>query len=55
MILLFRRLWYIKPDHAVGYAELYRRSHDAMIRVYNAAGNVIEAHEYKGAPEAIGG
>jgi hypothetical protein len=24
------------------------RSHDAVIRVYDAAGNVIEAHEHKG-------
>jgi hypothetical protein len=24
------------------------RSHDAVIRVYDAAGNVIETHEHKG-------
>jgi hypothetical protein len=24
------------------------RSHDAMIHVYDAAGNVIETHEHKG-------
>jgi hypothetical protein len=24
------------------------RSHDAVIRVYDAAGNVIEKHEHKG-------
>ena len=24
------------------------RSHNAVIRVYDAAGNVIEAHEHKG-------
>jgi hypothetical protein len=24
------------------------RSHDAMIRVYDEAGNVIETHEHKG-------
>jgi hypothetical protein len=24
------------------------RSHDAVIRVYDAAGNVIEMHEHKG-------
>src|SRR4029077_5374323 len=29
---------------AIGYAKFYRRSHDAVIRVYDAAGNVIEAH-----------
>jgi hypothetical protein len=26
----------------------YSRSHDAVIRVYDAAGNVIETQEYKG-------
>jgi hypothetical protein len=25
----------------------FSRSHDAVIRVYDAAGNVIEAHEHK--------
>jgi hypothetical protein len=25
----------------------YSRSHDAVIRVYDAAGNVIEMHEHK--------
>jgi len=24
------------------------RSHDAVIRVYDAAGNVVETHEHKG-------
>ena len=47
--LPFGRLWYDKPDHAVGYAMYYSRSHDAVIRVYDAAGNVIETHEHKGA------
>ena len=32
----------------MGYARFYRRSHDAVIRVYDAAGNVIETHEHKG-------
>jgi hypothetical protein len=41
------RLWYDTPDHAIGYAQHYRRSHDAVIRVYDAAGNVIETHEHK--------
>jgi hypothetical protein len=27
-----------------GFAKLYSRSHDAVIRVYDAAGNVIETH-----------
>jgi putative endonuclease len=31
------------------YYEHYRsRSHDAVIRVYDEAGNVIETHEHKG-------
>jgi hypothetical protein len=30
------------------YAEHFRRSHDAVICVYDAAGNVIETHEHKG-------
>jgi hypothetical protein len=37
----------IRPDtsrptaNAIGYAEFYSRSHDAVIRVYDAAGNVM--------------
>jgi hypothetical protein len=27
--LLFGRLWYDTPDHAIGYAEHFSRSHDA--------------------------
>lgn len=34
--------------NAIGYAEHYSRSHDAVIRVYDDAGNVIETHEPKG-------
>jgi hypothetical protein len=34
--------------NAIGYAEDYSRSHDAVIRVYAAAGNVIETHEHAG-------
>jgi hypothetical protein len=44
----FGRLWYDTPDHAVGYAIHSSRSHDAVIRVYDAAGNVIETHERAG-------
>ena len=47
-VLPFGRLWYNTPDNAIGYAERYSRSHDAVIRVYDAAGNVIETHEHKG-------
>ena len=35
-------------DDAVGYTKFFSRSHDAVIRVYDDAGNVIETHEYKG-------
>jgi hypothetical protein len=45
------RLWYGEPNaisNAVDYAQFYSRSHDAVIRVYDEAGNVIETHEHKG-------
>jgi hypothetical protein len=35
-------------DNAIGYAMHSSRSHDAVIRVYDAAGNVIETHEHAG-------
>jgi hypothetical protein len=35
-------------SNAIGYAKFYNRSHDAVIRVYDEAGNVIETHEHKG-------
>jgi hypothetical protein len=34
--------------NAVGYAEHRSRSHGAVIRVYDEAGNVIETHEHNG-------
>jgi hypothetical protein len=46
--LPFGRLWYTKPDDAVDYAKFFSRAHDAVIRVYDAGGNVIETHEHKG-------
>jgi hypothetical protein len=49
--LPFGRLWYGEPDaisNAIGYAKFYSRSHDAVIRGYDAAGNVIETHEQAG-------
>jgi len=33
---------------AIGYAMHSSRSHDAVIRVYDAAGDVIGTHEHKG-------
>jgi hypothetical protein len=47
-VLPFGRLWYDTLDHAIGYAMHDSRSHDAVIRVYDAAGTVIETHEHTG-------
>jgi hypothetical protein len=33
---------------AINQAKLYTRSHDAVIRVYDDAGNMIERHEQAG-------
>jgi hypothetical protein len=46
--LPFGRLWYTKPDDAFEYAKFFSRSHDAVIRVYDEAGKLIETHEHKG-------
>jgi hypothetical protein len=46
--LPFGRLWYGEQDDAIGYAKFYSRSHHAVIRVYDEAGNVIETHEHAG-------
>jgi hypothetical protein len=35
-------------ENAIGYAMHSSRSHDAVIRVYDAAGNLLEAHEHNG-------
>jgi hypothetical protein len=40
--------WYKEVSDAVGYAKFRSRSHDAVIRVYDAEGNVIETHEHEG-------
>jgi hypothetical protein len=50
-VLPFGRLWYDGAEavaNAIGYAEHYSRSHGAVIRVYDDAGNVIETHELTG-------
>jgi hypothetical protein len=50
-VLPFGRLWYAGPNsvsNAIGYAMHSNRSHDAVIRVYDAAGNVIETHDHNG-------
>jgi hypothetical protein len=44
-VLPFGRLCYGEPNavrNAIGYAQHCNRSHDAVIRVYDTAGNVIE-------------
>src|SRR5262245_44181156 len=49
--LPFGRLWYREPNavsNAIGYAQHRSRSHDAVIRVYDDAGSVIEKHEHGG-------
>jgi hypothetical protein len=49
--LPFGRLWYGEPNaisNAVGYAKFRSRSHGAVIRVYDEAGNLIETHEHAG-------
>ena len=43
--LSFGRLWYDRPNavaNAIGYAGHFSRPHDAVIRVYDAAGSVTE-------------
>jgi hypothetical protein len=35
-------------SNAIGYAKFYSRSHHAVIRVYDEAGNVIETHAHTG-------
>jgi hypothetical protein len=50
-VLPFGRLWYGEPNaisNAIGYAEHFSRSHDAVIGVYDEAGNVTETHEHAG-------
>jgi hypothetical protein len=50
-VLPFGRLWYGGPNadgNAMGYAEHYSRAHDAVIRVYDEAGNGIETHKHRG-------
>jgi hypothetical protein len=46
--LPFGGLWYLDARPAISYAKFRSRSHDAVIRVYDAAGNVIETHEHAG-------
>ena len=50
-VLPFGRLWYDGSnavENAIGYAHHRSRSHRAVIRLYGAAGNVIETREHAG-------
>jgi len=40
--------WGHHVEPGIGYAKFRSRSHDAVIRLYDQAGNVIETHEHKG-------
>ena len=49
--LPFDRLWYGEPNaisNAIGYATHRSRSHRAVIRVHDQAGNVIKTHKHAG-------
>ncbi len=46
--LPFGRVWYLEVSDAIEYAKFYSRSHDAVIRVYDEVGHVIETHEHAG-------
>ena len=50
-VLPFGLLWYAEQNaisNAIGYAKHRSRSRNAVIRVYDDAGNVIETHEHVG-------
>src|SRR5262245_38758715 len=49
----FGRLWYAKPDDAIGYAMHGSRSHAAVIRVYDNAGHVIVSNCSRQPPFAL--
>jgi hypothetical protein len=50
-VLPYSPLWYAGPtaiSNAISFAKFNSGSHDAVIRVYDEAGNVIETHEHGG-------
>jgi hypothetical protein len=50
-VLPYSPLWYAGPNaisNAISFAKFNSGSHDAVIRVYDAAGNVVETHEHTG-------
>ena len=49
--LPFGGLWYGEPNaisNAIGYAKFYSRSHHAVIRVFDEAGNIVKTEEHAG-------
>ncbi len=49
--LPYSPMWYRGPkaiSDAINHAKFYSRSHNAVIRIYDEAGNVIETHEQAG-------
>jgi hypothetical protein len=49
--LPYKPMWYRGPNairNAIDSAKFHSRSHRALIRVYDAAGNVIETHKHAG-------
>jgi hypothetical protein len=46
--LPFRRLWYHDQGAAIGYANFYSRSQPGEVRVFDAAGAMIAAENWRG-------
>ena len=48
--LVLNTLWRLLANRVIQlmHAKFYSRSHDAVIRVYDEAGNVIETHQHAG-------
>ena len=50
-VLPYGRLWYGEPNaisNAINHAKFRSHSHNAVIRVYDEAGNVIETYDHAG-------
>jgi len=43
-----KQAWPFAISNIVDHPKFYSRSHDAVTRVYDDAGNVIETHEHRG-------
>jgi hypothetical protein len=43
-----KQTWPFAISNIADHAKFYSRSQDAVIRVYDEAGNVIETHEHNG-------